>query len=377
MKHRRERRHARPAILLPRPPKRTTGRRPGEPPTARRTEPGPSPLALQAHQRVIVTCPAESVTGGPEALHQLVDALVGLGADAAMAYLAPAPGRAFAESVTTATIPDAYRHYRVPLWRAPLPDDGDTVIILPEVWSCAVDEFVAARVGLWWLSVDNNLVSGLGRFFQRPAPRRAPVHLYQSAYARAYLAVHGTAGEPLGDYLAAAHFAPTTETPRRRRVAFNPKKGFETTIQIIQRSLALGVEAEWVPIAGLDAAGVAALLATCRVYIDFGPHPGMDRLPREAALAGCCVVTGRQGAAAFAEDLPIPDLFKVPDANIDLAVARIAWCLDDPGASRAFDDYRRWIRSQRTRFFEQVVRLFHLAGGPALTTRPLASEIGA
>ena len=348
--------------------------RPAPPSAPIATEGSAAPtLALRTGQRVVVTCPAESVTGGPEALHQLVDALVALGADASMAYLVPAPDRTFAEAVVEATVPPPYRDYRVPLWRAPLPDDPDTVVILPEVWSAAVDGFGLARVGLWWLSVDNNLVSDLGRYFHHPAPRRPPVHLYQSAYAHAYLVRHGVAGAPLGDYLAAAHLAPAAEAPRGRRIAFNPKKGFETTLQIIERSLALGREADWVPIAGLDPAGVRALLAGCRVYIDFGPHPGMDRLPREAALAGCCVVTGRRGAAAFAEDVPIPDPFKVPDADIDLAVERIFWCLESPGASRLFDDYRRWIRGQRAGFFEQVRRLFGL-GRPAAPATELITS---
>lgn len=338
-------------------PRRGTRRdRPAE------TRAAAAPLALRPGQGVLVACPAESVTGGPEALHQLVDALVELGAPVAMAYLAPRPEQPFREAVTTAATPPVYDRYRVPLWRAPLPDDSDVVVILPEVWSSVASEFAEARVGLWWLSVDNNLISGLGRYFERPRPPRPVVHLYQSAYARAYLEAHGVAGYRLGDYLAAEHLAAPTSSERGRRIAFNPKKGFETTMEIIRRGLELGLDAEWVPIAGLDPAGVAALLTRCRVYVDFGPHPGMDRLPREAALAGCCVVTGRRGAAGFPEDVPIPDRFRVPDADLDRAVETIAACLDDPAASAAFEPYRNWIRGQRGRFFDDVAAAFGLTG---------------
>ena len=37
--------------------------------------------------------------------------------------------------------------------------------------------------------------------------------------------------------------------------------------------------------------------------VDLGHHPGKDRLPREAALAGCVTVVGRAGAAVFADEV--------------------------------------------------------------------------
>lgn len=339
--------------------------------------PEPTPPSLGGAKRIIVTCPPEAVTGGPEALHQLVDALVGLGAPAALAYVAPGPGRPFRASVTPAETPAAYRRYRVPLWRDRLPDERDVVVVLPEIWTLAALEFAAARVGLWWLSVDNNLASGMGRYFGQPRPPRPPIHLVQSAYARAYLAAHGAVGVPLSDYLSDAHLGRPVAGGRGRRIAFNPKKGFETTVRIIRRAVELGLEAEWVPIAGLDAAGVAGLLATCRVYVDFGPHPGMDRLPREAAIAGCCVVTGRRGAAAFEADVPIPARFRVPDEDVDLAVERIAECLDDAGAGDAFEPYRAWIRGQRDRFIAEVAAVFGLGAptpGPGVGPGSVVAE---
>lgn len=331
---------------------------------------GAPPLAPGPGGSVVVACPAGSVTGGPEALHQLVDALVDQGVAAAIAYLVPRDVPSFRESVVAVPTPEAYRGYRVPVWDGALPDDPDTVVVLPEVWSAAVAAFRRARVGLWWLSVDNNLLSGLGGYFLRPAPPSPPMHLVQSAYARAYLAAHGiSTAFSLGDYLAAAHERGSEAEasgvggfgdPRRgRRVAFNPKKGLEATLRVVQRALERDLDLEWVPIAGLDAAGVAALLARCRVYLDLGHHPGMDRLPREAALAGCAVITGRRGAAGFPEDLPIPDRFRLPDGDLDAILDRIVEAVEDPEvAAREFAPYREWIRGQRARFWSQVRELF-------------------
>lgn len=98
------------------------------------------------------------------------------------------------------------------------------------------------------------------------------------------------------------------------------------------------------------------MLLKAKVYIDFGPHPGMDRLPREAALCGCCVITNRQGAAAFHKDVPIPPQFKIDvrenDINasqyLDETFAVIKECVNSYDSMCGnFDDYRSWIRKQK------------------------------
>jgi len=58
---------------------------------------------------------------------------------------------------------------------------------------------------------------------------------------------------------------------------------------------------------------VIKLLQKAKVYIDFDYHPRKDRLPREAAILGCCVITRKRGSAKFFEDVPIPDEYKFED----------------------------------------------------------------
>jgi hypothetical protein len=53
------------------------------------------------------------------------------------------------------------------------------------------------------------------------------------------------------------------------------------------------------------------------VYIDFGNHPGRDRIPREAAAMGCVVITNRRGSAENDVDIPIPNFLKIDDAFPD------------------------------------------------------------
>jgi hypothetical protein len=97
-------------------------------------------------------------------------------------------------------------------------------------------------------------------------------------------------------------------------VVYNPAKGIHYTNEIIRRA---GQTLQIVPIGKgpngqvrMTGTEVTNLLHRAKVYIDFGPHPGMDRLPREAALAGCIVLTNRDGAAGYDVDVPLPNEFK-------------------------------------------------------------------
>jgi hypothetical protein len=58
---------------------------------------------------------------------------------------------------------------------------------------------------------------------------------------------------------------------------------------------------------------VIETLARSKVYIDFGHHPGRDRIPRESAILGNCVITNYLGSAGFYNDIPIESKYKISD----------------------------------------------------------------
>ena len=88
-------------------------------------------------------------TGGPEALHQLVDSLRRQGVDAA---LVPIPGTEHQPDV-----PD-YEKYDAPL-RADALDSCDDAIVMPEVWLGALKR-QPAHVFWWWLLLTTPSCSG-------------------------------------------------------------------------------------------------------------------------------------------------------------------------------------------------------------------------
>jgi hypothetical protein len=116
------------------------------------------------------------------------------------------------------------------------------------------------------------------------------------------------------------------------------------------------------PLVGFDREQLAEIFLTSTLYIDFGHHPGKDRLPREAAIHGCCVITGRNGSAANAVDVPIGADYKFDEKNAKFVEAfgtqlkNILGHFDE--SAKDFEHYRHVIANEQIEFDRQVVRAF-------------------
>ena len=121
---------------------------------------------------------------------------------------------------------------------------------------------------------------------------------------------------------------------------YNPRKGFWFTKKIIDAN----PDIDFVAIEGMTPAQTKSLMRTSKLYIDFGDHPGKDRIPREAAICGCCIVTGRDGSAAYYEDVPIPDQYKIDRA--DESLPHIADTIRGTlvNYNRCIDDFRHYVQ---------------------------------
>ena len=143
-------------------------------------------------------------------------------------------------------------------------------------------------------------------------------------------------------------------------IAYNIKS--EPEIQRLKSMSPKLAALTWIELANMSRAKVREALCEAKVYADFGNHPGRDRMPREAALCGACVLTGRRGSASYAEDVPLPSRYKLdqqaPDFAHDLVrtirsifVTRSLHVLRQQG-------YRRFAASGRTIFMSEVRRAF-------------------
>lgn len=320
-------------------------------------------------KKIYIVSIGDWASGGPEVLHQLGDALNQSGRRRAWMLYRPLD-RPF-------NTPDPYRRYNVTPARIEDVEPG-SIVVLPEVCASLIDRFPAAEIYFWWLSVDfffNEAahtpplgVFGVRRLTNRQLDtmrRRGVHHLYQSEYARHFCERNSL--EPaahLGDYLADEYIqaADKPSGPRENIVVYNPAKGRRRTQAILRALRKSGPEV--VPIQGMTRTEVRDLLGRAKVYIDFGHHPGKDRIPREAAAAGACIVTNRRGSAANSVDVPIPEEFKIDDSRRGfqpLAVERIRTLMDDfDNQAARFDDYRRSVAREPAQFLESVRAAFPL-----------------
>ena len=323
---------------------------------------------------VYILSPAHVATGGPELLHQLCAELRNIGINAMMFYFNH-------KNKDVCPQPDIYKKYNVP-YTIEIYDNDNNAYIFPET---AIDALTFVKKGkkyLWWLSVDmpyDRFIDIYSKANNQNEKRQkliyiikmhsgvfqdGVIHLVQSEYARnhcQYLGISDDKIKYLGDYLRdefIENALKTCEIEKQNMVAYNPKKGMEFTKKLIS----LAPDIEWIPLQGLTPDEMSLLLRSVKVYIDFGEHPGMDRIPREAAISGCCVITGRKGAAAYHEDVPILEKYKFDDnaENVHYEViAKIRDIFDNyEQYTLDFDEYREFIKNQKNKFKLDVRKIF-------------------
>lgn len=321
---------------------------------------------------IYCVCPAGSQTGGPEALHQLckqINLSDAAQVNASMLYVKTQRRNKnkTAVHVADAIEPRRYMslyHSQVAHESNPLKDDSspDKLLIWPEIMVNEMMEYLRTtpnpcQCAIYWLSVDKFS----GNFTEWQNNRI--VHLAQSEYARRFVLEHGATNVfPLKEYIPRI----PKRIPKGKRpidVIYNPKKGIDFTKAIMERSASVfNFQAIAPPKrrrrrkeSKLSPEQVQNLLRQSKVYIDFGDHPGMDRIPREAALAGCVVVTNRAGSARFREDVPIPSQYKVEHFDVDAIHELLLDIVNNYEThNKQFRRYRVWIRGQRKRMKQHV-----------------------
>jgi hypothetical protein len=179
-------------------------------------------------------------------------------------------------------------------------DSAENLLIIPEIISLVKirESFPHIRVAVAWLSCMHG-IPRQDEYFAEPLA----IHLFQSFWSKKHVLAAGPGPlitHDLDDYIPDEYMMQSwTPEQKENLVAYNPAK--DNVTPGICTELGIGA----VPICGMDAMGVMNALKKCKVYVDLGTHPGRDRIPREAALMGCVVVTNLSGTAAFHEDVMV------------------------------------------------------------------------
>lgn len=305
--------------------------------------------------QILIAAPADYATGGVELLHQLCFELNKTeDVDARIWYR---------NAGAQCPQPDDYRRYGCQ-WVTDLPEGYDGVLIFPEIWANDVvgERFRKCQKVIFWESVDNyfahNAPKDYYKFIHHQLIERDVImHIAQSVYACEFLKQINLKCIMLGDYINDDFFKSCQETARDPVVLYNPKKGMQFTQKLIDFA---GDSITFIPIENMDRKQVIALMRRSMLYIDFGNHPGRERLPREAAVCGCCVITGRDGSAENSVDIPISNKYKFArsDQQLPFIVDRIRSVLWDYERCKKDFDFYRYVIADSKRVFEDQCRRF-------------------
>lgn len=327
-------------------------------------------------------CPAGIVTGGAELLHQLVSFLRDNGREAYIVYFGG----------TKHEVPSDYDKYNIALAEI-IEDNEHNIEILYEGIFDMIHQYKHIQKFLWWISVDNFYICAkdylslpdLYRWdkamWWRKVKDRIKLLLhghhpyrniltikemvdmdamcgYQAEYIQHYLQDCGFKElAALKDYINLDHCKKFSKKGRENIIVYNPKKGLKYTKKLISASSDL----TWIPLQNMSRSELIDTIRKAKVYVDFGYHPGKDRLPRECAMNGCCVMTGMRGSAGFFEDVAIPSKYKFNEAtaNIDDIISTIRYMLEHyEDVVEEYTYYRNNILQEKEEFEQQIRNLF-------------------
>lgn len=286
-------------------------------------------------------------TGGPENIHQVCNVLAKNGYDAQIFY----PNGINMH-------PPRFEVYKNKIANQIIPGD-ETLLVFPEFLEASRFKNFKCKKALWWLSLDNS--PDLHEFDLKTYLNNCEIDycFSQSQYAYDFLKSWKIDNVySLPDYINEKYFINKNKsTERKKQILYNPKKGIEFTAKIIGQNQDLN----FVKIQDMNIDQVIDLMDESMIYIDFGTHPGKDRIPREAAMRDLIVITNRNGAAQNNIDVPIPSEFKF-DNNLGMLgkiSEKIRNCLENyDDIVEKFDSYRNSIFQERCCFEKNVIDVF-------------------
>ena len=307
------------------------------------------------NKRLVIAAPGGVATGGPELSHQLARALLERGMDVSMFY--------YLIKGKNRVCPPEFEIYQVPTTTSL---KGVDVMIVPEIRTDLLRRIKAKKLVIWWMSVDNyyKYYSQSQSIIKRLSLRNSftlddllskkLLHLCQSYYSRNHLTTLGIKNTMiLKDFLGEEFLRPHNFVEKSNIVLYNPKKGkdyYEDFLSLVPDYI------EMIPLQGFTRQEMIEIMLKSKVYLDLGEHPGMDRIPREAAMCGCVPICLERGSVANNYDVPIPKSLKL---SVDFEYDKLFLTISDIFNNHKkylndLEEYISVIRNQKGDFEIQV-----------------------
>ena len=298
-------------------------------------------IFLKKESIVYILAPANTFTGGPELLHQLGYHLFKLfKVKTRMVYLPLEHKKKIHKN---------FKKYKIENSNTII-DKKDNILIIPEsyVYLNYSKKFKNLKKVLWWMSLDNyfgykfrseynkyfrsfikipyNLIKIFNKlidyrfgiltiqdylkFFysfknlnKQKELSQIDLHLAQSIYTLNFLKKIFINVSYLSDYQR-DEITKLKTFKKKNIICYSGKSN-----QFIERIINF-TNLPMVKLSGLSSTKLIKILKTSKLFLDFGYHPGKDRLPREAVILNNCIITNKKGSAFNRKDIPIKEKYK-------------------------------------------------------------------
>jgi len=330
---------------------------------------------------VYILCPRKYTSGGPEALHQLAYYLDSIGINVFICYFN-------ALSQVDREPPAKYGQYKVKVVAFfEIKDQASSLIIIPENLYRLNSIFKKSHKYIWWLSVNNfkkrSIVSDF-KFLLKSIKlnnfkigfiifksnflisNKIEKNLCASYYAMDYVNNLNQLNnclfliEPIGLEFLNKYMEWDKKNEKRKDVVlYNPKKGKKFTKKLI----ALCPNINFVELKNFTFSELVDVFKTSKIYIDFGEFPGAERLPKEAVLFGDLIVTGKNGASKYFDDVKIDNRFKFDtiESNLyDISIFLNELIRNYDNYCVFFNDYKNTVLELESNFIKQLKNIFEV-----------------
>ncbi len=334
---------------------------------------------ITKNTKVYIGCPPNFASGGPELLHQLCYFLNEKGINAYMFY--NCNGKYDGNPVAK-----RFTHYETTFVEK-IEDSEKNIFIVPESLMNSLMDYKLINKCIWWLGINHYLLPtelyphkylrvvwhyilkflGIKKVLTINEVKKQNISNWaQCWYAVSYLRNKGLYNVAyLSDYISEQFI----ESYRRNKhkfnadqkediVLYNPKRNTKYIKKLMKKAPDIKFQA----IENMSPEEVKKLMLRAKIYIDFGSHPGKDRIPREAALQGCCVLTSTLGSAGFFDDVPILSEYKFDrnNRNVSKVISRIRYIFKEYEKENCnFDKYRELIIKEKQVFDDDINKLFN------------------
>jgi len=295
------------------------------------------------YRKIYIICSGIKPTGGIETLHQLCDKINESKHTQAYIHYINKQSKVI----------DIYEKYNIRLANT-IEDNNQNLLIVPEGVTYYLYRFKHINKAIFWLSLDyyfrsnidyrvNNflksykylepfktflyfylsIIKDQKKIYNFSKKEGSIKHFYNCEYIREYLLqkrvdkknMYYLCG-PLSDIY--FEICDIENIDKQNIVVYNPAKGKEICERIANYFKSRNSELEFIPIENMTTLEVYNLLKKSKVYMDFGYFPGPERIPREAVMLYCNILTSRLGAANNTIDVPIDEKYKFDTEELDI-----------------------------------------------------------